>query len=79
MPDETKPKPIMAGRAPDGVDLASRAAYEAGMRDRVRIMDLDVDPTRIAATGPSEGNGGGGNVAELPAGTRRPGPDKAGR
>ena len=79
MPDETKQKPIVAGRAPDGVDASARAAYEAGMRDRARIMDLDVYPTRVAATGPSEGNGGGGNVEELPAAMRRAGIDKARR
>jgi hypothetical protein len=65
------PKPIVAGRAPDGVDAGSRAAYEAGMRDRAKILDLDVDPDRVAATGASEGNGGGGNIEELPAEMRR--------
>jgi len=75
MPNETKPRPIVAGRAPDGVDGSARAAYEAGMRDRAKIMDLEVDPTRRAATGASEGNGGGGNVAELPAEMRRAGID----
>jgi len=71
MPDETRVKPIVAGRAPDGVDAVSRAPYEAGMRDRARILDLEVDPDRVAATGPSEGAGGGGNVAELPAKARQ--------
>jgi hypothetical protein len=79
MTDDTRQKPLVAGRAPDGVDAGSRAAYEAGMRDRARIMDLDVDPTRVAATGASEGNGGGGNVEELPAEIRRGGTDKARR
>jgi len=79
MPNQTKQRPIVAGRAPDGVDGASRAAYEAGMRDRARIMDLDVDPKRRAATGATEGNGGGGNVEELPAEMRRVGMDKPGR
>jgi hypothetical protein len=65
------PKPIVAGRAPDGVDAVSRDAYEAGMRDRAKILDLDVDPDRVAATGASEGAGGGGNVEELPAEMRR--------
>ncbi len=71
MADETNQKPIVAGRAPDGVDGGSRAAYEAGMRDRAKIMDLEVDPNRRAATGGTEGNGGGGNVEELPAEMRR--------
>jgi hypothetical protein len=75
MPDETNQKPIVAGHAPDGVDAASRAAYEAGMRDRTKIMNLDVDPTRVAATGATEGNGGGGNIEELPAEMRRAGID----
>lgn len=79
MPNQTNQRPIVAGRAPDGVDQGSRAAYEAGMRDRAKIMDLDVDPNRRAATGASEGNGGGGNVEELPAEMRRAGMDKPGR
>lgn len=72
-------RPIVAGRAPDGVDGQSRAAYEAGMRDRAKILDLDVDPERAAATGPSEGAGGGGNVEELPADMRRVQRDKPAR
>lgn len=71
MPDETNQKPIVAGRAPDGVDAASRAAYEAGMRDRAKIMGLDVDPTQVAVTSATAGNGGGGNIEELPAEMRR--------
>ncbi|MDB5360399.1 MAG: hypothetical protein JWO51_1696 [Rhodospirillales bacterium] len=81
MSNDTKQKAIVAGRAPDGVDAGSRAPYEAGMRDRAKIMDLDVDADRIAATGATEGNGGGGNVEELPAEMRRAGidPRKAAR
>ncbi len=75
MSDETNQRPIVAGRAPDGVDGSARAAYEAGMRDRAKIMDLEVDPDLQAATGATEGNGGGGNVEELPAGMRRAGID----
>lgn len=78
--DESKrARPIVAGRAPDGVDAQSRAAYEAGMRDRAKILDLDVDPERSAATGASEGAGGGGNVEELPADMRRVQRDKPAR
>ena len=76
---EGRQRPIVAGRAPDGVDARSRAAYEAGMRDRARILDLDVDPERVAATGASEGAGGGGNVEELPAELRRVQRDKPAR
>ena len=71
----TRQRPIVAGRAPDGVDARSRAAYEAGMRDRAKLLDLDVDPERGAATGASAG-GGGGNIEELPAEQRR---DKRGK
>ncbi|HEV2673884.1 MAG TPA: hypothetical protein VGV37_05035 [Aliidongia sp.] len=60
-------KPVVAGRAPDGVAPQSRAAYEAGMRDRAKIADVTVDPDLTAAVGPSEGAGGGGNVEPVAA------------
>ena len=70
----SEPKPVVAGRAPDGVDHKSRAAYEAGLRDRAKIADVTVDPTVTASVGPSEGAGGGGNVDPLPDGPgRKPG------
>lgn len=72
--DAATVKPVVAGRAPDGVDHRSRAAYEAGLRDQAKIADVTVDPTVTASVGPTEGAGGGGNVAPLPAvPARKPG------
>jgi len=59
-------RPAAAGKAPAGVDPASRAAYEAGLRDRAKLQGRDLDPERAAVMGPSEGAGGGGNIAGLP-------------